>query len=231
MKILVAAPRETFARIEPVVVAMLARGHRVQIANGEGFDPDALPAAWRRGRGVAIVECPHERGDRWQADLGLLRALGDYAECLCHTGDADPPSSGCSTREIVAAVGGSGTSAEAAFCPSCAAALSADDVGRFTRAAGDAALANLAELARLAEQAVPAAEPFTAFLTGERPDAVFAPPASGATWQAEVVRSAATLGIPVVRSSGAADAVADDIERVHARRQPLSRWWPASLKR
>jgi hypothetical protein len=45
------------------------------------------------------------------------------------------------------------------------------------------------------------------------------------------VRSAATLGIPVVRSSGAADAVADDIERVHARRQPLSRWWPASLKR
>ena len=70
-----------------------------------------------------------------------------------------------------------------------------------------------------------------AFLDGECPDAVFVTPESRAPWQAEVVRSATTLGIPVVQSSGAIEAVIDDIERLHAQRQSASRWWPSSLKR
>jgi hypothetical protein len=183
---------------EGVLLSLADRGHTVRIATHRR--PEAAPPAALSGHPrIAFITCPGRRGDRWAEPVHELRTLRDYLRYLDHRFKSATKLRNRALRTMVKTV----THEERAHlvhrCPRCDARLVDDEVGQMLRGFGKQGLRNLSELLALMEDTVPSARVIEDFLRGEQPDVLLVTPLVNlGSYQADFVKSAKALGIPVV---------------------------------
>ena len=182
---------------EGVLLALAERGHRVRVAL-PNRRPDLQPPPSLAGHpSISFVSAPY-RGDAWAHPIHEMRTLRDYMRYLDARYDDAPKLRTRALRKMVAAVSCEHQSHLSAHCPYCQERLIDDQVGRMMLAFRKDGRRNLASLFTLMEETIPSDATVEAFLRAERPDVVLVTPLINfGSYQADYVKSARALGIPV----------------------------------
>ena len=199
MKVLFHVTLMTMLRhFEGVLLALADRGHQVRVAL-PNRRPDLLPPpALAEHPSIAFVRAPATRGDAWAHPIHELRSLRDYLRYLEPRYDGAPKLRTRALRKMVAAVSREHQSHLAAHCPHCQQRVVDDQVGRMMLAFRKEGRRNLAAMLRLMEATIPSDASVEAFLTSEAPDVVLVTPlVNFGSYQADYVKSAQALGVPV----------------------------------
>jgi len=199
VRILVHVTDPTFLRhFWSVLQSLARRGHTVRIASPEHRTDIPLPAALRGRERIEFLSCPEHRGDALGGRIGELRALRDSLRYLDRTFDGAPKLRARAFRKLLKGLSGGEHAHLAARCPHCAESLAGEEVARML--GGDAGLLpRLASLLAAVEDAIPSDGRIEAFLREERPDVmVVTPLVRIGSHQADYVKSAQALGVPVV---------------------------------
>jgi hypothetical protein len=183
---------------ESVLLALAERGHRVRIAL-PNRRPDLLPPpALADHPSISFVRAPATRGDEWAHPIHELRSLRDYLRYLEARYDGAPKLRTRALRKMVAAMTREHQSHLAAHCPHCDQRIVDDQVGRMMLAFKKEGRRNLSAMLGLMEATIPSDTSIEAFLTSEAPDVVLVTPLINfGSYQADYVKSAQALGIPV----------------------------------
>ena len=183
---------------ESVLLTLADRGHRVRVAL-PNRRPDLLPPPALAGHpSISFVRAPATRGDEWAHPIHELRSLRDYLRYLEARFEDAPKLRTRALRKMVAAVTREHQSHLAAHCPHCNQRIVDDQVGRMMLAFRKEGRRNLAAMLRLMEATIPSDASIEAFLTSEAPDVVLVTPLINfGSYQADYVKSAQALGIPV----------------------------------
>ncbi len=199
MKVLFHVTLMTMLRhFESVLLALADRGHQVRVAL-PNRRPDLLPPpALAEHPSISFVRAPATRGDAWAHPIHELRSLRDYLRYLEPRYDGAPKLRTRALRKMVAAVTREHQSHLAAHCPHCHQRVVDDQVGRMMLAFRKEGRRNLAAMLRLMEATIPSDASVEAFLAAEAPDVVLVTPLINfGSYQADYVKSAQALGIPV----------------------------------
>jgi hypothetical protein len=183
---------------EGVILALAERGHRVRVALPNRRPDLPPPAALAGHAAISFVTAPAHRGDEWAHPIHELRTLRDYMRYLDARYDDAPKLRTRALRKMVAAVSREHQSHLAAHCPHCNERLIDDEVGRMLLAFRKEGRRNLGSMLSLMEATIPSDSAIEAFLQTERPDVVLVTPLINfGSYQADYVKSARALGIPV----------------------------------
>jgi hypothetical protein len=183
---------------EGVLLALAERGHRVRVALPDRRPDLQPPPALAGHASISFVTAPAHRGDAWAHPIHELRTLRDYLRYLDARYDDAPKLRTRALRKMVAAVSREHQSHLAAHCPHCNERLIDDEVGRIMLAFRKEGRRNLASMLSLMEATIPSDSAIEAFLQTERPDVVLVTPLINfGSYQADYVKSAQALGIPV----------------------------------
>lgn len=183
---------------EGVLLELAERGHRVRVAL-PNRRPDLQPPPALVGRdSISFVTAPAHRGDAWAHPIHELRTLRDYLRYLDARYDGAPKLRTRALRKMVAAVSHEHQTHLAAPCPHCGERITDDQVGRMMLAFRKEGRRNLASMLALMEATIPSDRTIDTFLQDERPDVVLVTPlVNFGSYQADYVKSARALGIPV----------------------------------
>ena len=199
MRILFHVTLTTMLRhFESVLLELADRGHAVRVASHRRPEVGPPKALARHPR-IDFVSCPGRRGDAWIEPIHELRTLRDYMRYLDRRFASATKLRMRALRTMVKAI----THEERAHlvhkCPRCEARLVDDDVGRMFLGFGKKGLKNLNSLLALMEETIPSDATIEAFLRSERPDLLLVTPLINlGSYQADYVKSAKALGIPVL---------------------------------
>ena len=183
---------------EGVILALAERGHRVRVALPNRRPDLQPPAALADHASISFVTAPAYRGDAWAHPIHELRTLRDYLRYLDARYDGAPKLRTRALRKMAAAVTREHQTHLAARCPHCDERLIDDQVGRIMLAFRKEGRRNLASMLALMEATIPSDSAIEAFLQAERPDVVLVTPLINfGSYQADYVKSARALGIPV----------------------------------
>ncbi len=199
MRILVHVTDPTFLRhFWGVLHSLAKRGHTVRIASPERRADMPLPAALLGRERIEFISCPEYRGDALGPRIGELRALRDYLRYLDGAFDGTPKLRARAFKKLLKALSGGEHAHLSARCPDCASEFAGEDVMRMLgRETG--ILARFESLLTLVEDAIPSDGRIEAFVRGERPDVMLVTPLVRiGSHQADYVKSAQALGVPVV---------------------------------
>ena len=182
---------------EGVLLALAERGHRVRVAL-PNRRPDLQPPPSLAGhQSISFVSAPY-RGDAWAHPIHEMRTLRDYMRYLDARYDGAPKLRTRALRKMVAAVSCEHQSHLSTHCPYCKERITDDQVGRMMLAFRKDGRRNLASLFALMEETIPSDTTIEGFLQAERPDVVLVTPLINfGSYQADYVKSARALGIPV----------------------------------
>jgi hypothetical protein len=183
---------------EGVLLALAERGHQVRVAL-PNRRPDLLPPPALAGhKAISFVTAPATRGDAWAHPIHEMRSLRDYLRYLEPRYDHAPKLRTRALRKMVAAVTREHQSHIAAHCPHCDGRIVDDQVGRVMLAFKKEGRRNLTALFGLMEATIPSDPAIEEFLRSEAPDVVLVTPLINfGSYQADYVKSARALGIPV----------------------------------
>jgi hypothetical protein len=183
---------------EGVLLALAERGHRIRVAL-PNRRPDLLPpAALADHPSISFVRAPATRGDVWAHPIHEMRSLRDYLRYLEARYDGAPKLRTRALRKMVAAITREHQSHLAAHCPHCDERIVDDQVGRMMLAFKKEGRRNLSAMLGLMEATIPSDASIEAFLASEAPDVVLVTPLINfGSYQADYVKSAQALGIPV----------------------------------
>jgi hypothetical protein len=198
MRILLHVSLPTMLRhFESVLLSLADRGHTVHV--GYHRAPELpLPAALTAHERVAFVQAPGRRGDGWAEQIVELRGLRDYLRYLDKRFADAPKLRARALRKMVQAITDDERSHLVASCPRCDARLVDDEVGGMLLAFRKKGVANIGRLLAQMEATIPSDSTIEAFLREERPDIVLVTPLIFlGSYQADYVKSAKALGIPV----------------------------------
>lgn len=180
-----------------VVQSLARRGHTIRIASPPSDVP--VPADLAVEERISFVTCPGQRSDAWERRVYELRALRDYLRYF------DEPMQGAAKlrararQKLLKAITGGERRSLSASCPHCSTTFDDDAVIRMVLGAHEHAQPRLKSLLELMEDTIPSDRGIEAFLRAERPDLLLVTPlikiGSG---QADYVKSARALGVPVV---------------------------------
>jgi hypothetical protein len=195
VRILVQVTDTTMLRhFTDVMLALADRDHDVHVASSEGRADLPPPAALKDHPRISFMSCPERRGDEWAEWLPALRAIRDYLRYLePRFAAAGKLRSRARRKAVAATLGGEHVAAQ---CPRCSTTLEGDALMRMllpdeARRILDGNLAFL-------DATVPSDGGIQAFLREQDPDLVMVTPlVKFGTVQADYVKSAAALGIPV----------------------------------
>jgi hypothetical protein len=198
MKILVHVDLLTMLRhFDGVLVALAERGHAITIASPERGDvppPDAL----RNHERISFVDAPGRRGDRWAESVHELRLLRDYLRYLEPRFKRAGKLRTRAMRKMLTVMTDGERTHLVAKCPTCDERFVDEGVVRMLRGSG-AGQANLARLLALVEDTIPSDRAVEEFIQREQPDVlVVTPLIKFGSYQADVVKSARALGVPVL---------------------------------
>jgi hypothetical protein len=199
MRILFHVTLTTMLRhFEGVLLSLADRGHTVRVATHRR--PEAAPPAALSGHPrIAFITCPGRRGDRWAEPIHELRTLRDYLRYLEHRFKSATKLRDRALRTMVKTVTHEDRAHLVHRCPRCDARLVDDEVGQMLRGFGKQGVRNLSKLLALMEETIPSARVIEDFLRGEQPDVLLVTPLVNlGSYQADFVKSAKALGIPVV---------------------------------
>ena len=183
---------------ESVILALAERGHRVRVALPNRRPDLQPPPALAAHASISFVTAPAHRGDAWAHPIHEMRTLRDYMRYLDGRYDGAPKLRTRALRKMVAAVTREHQTHLAAHCPHCHERIKDDQVGRMMLAFRKEGRRNLASLLALMETTVPSDTALEAFLQAEQPDVVLVTPLINfGSYQADYVKSAQALGIPV----------------------------------
>lgn len=183
---------------ESVVLSLADRGHVVRIAWPGRRADIAPPRALAEHEGVTFVRCPATRGDVWAKPIHEMRLLADYLRYLEGPYKKAPKLRTRAVRKLVAGLSHEHQDHMTGYCPRCGERLVDDEVGYMLRGIGREARANLRRLLALMEATVASDAAIEAFLRAEDPDVLLVTPLINfGSYQADYVKSAAALGIPV----------------------------------
>jgi hypothetical protein len=199
MRILVQVTVTTMLRhFTDVLLELATRGHDVRIAVSDKRTDLPLPIALKDHSRISFTLCPGRRGDAWAERSIELRMIRDYLRYLEPAfKDADKLRSRARRKTIKALTNGR-KGHVSAHCPHCRARIADDDLVRTIFPEGSSGLDALADCLALIEDTLPSDRAIAAFLEEERPDALLVTPLIKiGSYQAEYVRSAKALGIPV----------------------------------
>lgn len=199
MRILFHLPRTNVLRhFDSVVLALAGDGHHVTIATPGRSNDWPLPEAVQSHPRIACRVCPEVREDEWRdaaTDFRTLVDTGHYLESPFF--EADKLRSRA-FRALAQTLTGERTRHLTARCPHCGIKLVDGELGSLRPQLGETASRRLHDLARLIEKAIPSDPGRERFLRDERPDIVLVSPlVRFGSEQADWVKSARTLGIPV----------------------------------
>lgn len=199
LRILLHVTHTTMLRhFEGVLLSLAELGHTIRIASSERRPDLTRPAALEAHERISFVACPARRGDEWGERIHELRTLSDYLRYLEKRFQAAPKLRDRALRKMVQAVTHGDRVHLVARCPQCDARLVDDEVGRMVLAFRKKGFQNLAGLLGLMEATVPSDGAIEAFLRAEQPDVVLVTPlVSIGSYQADYVKSARALGVPV----------------------------------
>jgi hypothetical protein len=183
---------------EGVLLELAGRGHRVRVAL-PNRRPDLLPPPALAGHAsISFVRAPGHRGDAWAHPIHELRTLRDYLRYLDGRYDDAPKLRTRALRKMVAAVTHEHQSHLSARCPHCNERIVDDQAGRMLLAFRKDGRRNLSSMLALMETTIPSDTTIEAFLQEEAPDVVLVTPLINfGSYQADYVKSARALGIPV----------------------------------
>lgn len=200
LRILVHVTLTTMLRhFESVLLALADRGHVIRIASPDRRRDLAPPPPLAANERISFVSCPGRRGDDWAEAIHGLRSVRDYVRYTEGRFSTAPKLRARALRKMVKAITLEERAHLVARCPRCDARLVDDDIGRMLLAAGKAGQAGLAQLLALMEATIPSDPTIEAFLRTEQPDVVLVTPLiSIGSYQADYVKSAKALGLPVV---------------------------------
>jgi hypothetical protein len=199
MRVLFQVTATTFLRhFTDVVLTLAARGHAVRVAHSENPPDLPPPAALKDNPRISFVDAPAAGDGPSRAALTEVRALRDYLVYLHGAHDAAPKLRGRALRKAIKTLSGDTHRHLGIECPHCHHAIEDDSLVQALRARYPLGPAGLAERLATIEAAVPADGRVEAFLRKERPDVVVVTPLIWiGSQQAEYVKSAQALGIPV----------------------------------
>lgn len=199
MRILFNVTLTTMLRhFESVVLSLADRGHTVRIAWPGRRADIAPPPALAGHAGVSFVKCPATRSDKWAKPIHEMRLLADYLRYLEGPYKKAPKLRTRAVRKLVAGLSHEHQDHMTAYCPRCSARLVDDEVGYMLRGVGKKGRANLRRLLAMMEATVASDEGIDAFLRSEQPDVLLVTPLINfGSYQADYVKSAVALGIPV----------------------------------
>ena len=183
---------------EGVILALAERGHRVRVALPNRRPDLQPPPALAAHPSISFVTAPAHRGDAWAHPIHELRTLRDYLRYLDGRYEHAPKLRTRALRKMVAAVTCEHESHIAAHCPHCHERMVDDQLGRMLFPFRKEGRRNLAALFALMERTIPSDPAIEAFLQAEEADAVLVTPLINfGSYQADYVKSAQALGIPV----------------------------------
>jgi hypothetical protein len=183
---------------ESVLIALADRGHVIRIASHRSPEIPP-PAALVAHPSIAFITSPGRRGDEWTTPIHELRALRDYIRYLDRRFKSATKLRSRALRTAVKAVTHDERAHLVHRCPKCDARLVDDEVGQMLRGFGKQGVKNLDKLLALMERTVPSATVLEDFLKAEQPDLLLVSPLVNlGSYQADFVKSAKALGIPVV---------------------------------
>jgi hypothetical protein len=182
---------------EGVLLSLADRGHTVTIAYHRGQDV-APPASLTGHSRILFVSSPGRRGDDWSEQIVELRSLRDYLRYLDKRFADAPKLRARALRKMVQAITDDERSHLVANCPRCDARLVDDEVGAMLLGFRKKGVANIHRLLAHMEATIPSDTTIEAFLREQRPDAMLVTPLIFlGSYQADFVKSAKALGIPV----------------------------------
>ena len=198
MRILFHVSLPTMLRhFEGVLLLLAERGHTVRIAYHRGQELPLPPALAGHER-IAFVPAPGRRGDEWSEQIVELRSLRDYLRYLDKRFADAPKLRARALRKMVQAVTEDERSHLVASCPRCEARLVDDEVGSMLLAFRKKGVSNIGRLLAQMEATIPSDRTIETFLTEQQPDVVLVTPLIFlGSYQADYVKSAKALGIPV----------------------------------
>jgi hypothetical protein len=183
---------------ESLLLLLADRGHTVTIASPLRRTDLPRPPALEDHERISFVASPGRRGDRWSQPIHELRTLRDALRYLERPYSAAAKLRERALRKLVTALSHEEHNHLVARCPRCEARLVDDEAGRVMLPLGKRARENLRRLLALMEDTIPSAAPIEDFLRSQRPDVVMVTPLINfGSYQADYVKSAKALGIPV----------------------------------
>jgi len=182
---------------ESVLLSLADRGHSVRIAFHRGQDLP-LPAGLTSHERIEFAAAPGRRGDEWSEQIVELRSLRDYLRYLEPRFADAPKLRARALRKMVQAVTDEERTHLVASCPRCDARLVDDEVGAMLLGFRKKGMANINRLLAHMEATIPSDALIESFLREQAPDAVLVTPLIFlGSYQADYVKSAKALGIPV----------------------------------
>ena len=184
---------------ESVLLTLADRGHAIRIASSDRHPELLPPPALAAHDRISFTSCPGRRGDQWGEAIHSLRSVRDYTRYLEGRFKTASKLRARALRKLVKAMTDDERSHLIAHCPRCDERLVDDEIGRMILALGKTGHANLQKLLALIEATIPSDGAIEAFLRAERPDIVLVTPLINlGSYQADYVKSAKALGVPVV---------------------------------
>lgn len=198
MKILFHVDLLTMLRhFDGVLLELAGRGHTISVASPERGDVPA-PSSIRSDSRIAFIDAPGRRGDRWAESVYELRVMRDFLRYLEPRFKRAGKLRTRALRKMLAVMTDEERTHLVARCPSCAERFVDEDVIQMLRGSR-AGQAKLARLLALVEDTIPSDAAIERFLQAERPDIVVVTPLiKFGSYQADIVKSARALGLPVV---------------------------------
>lgn len=201
LRILVHVSLITMLRhFEGVLLELARRGHTIRIASPEGRSDTPPGAALRDQERISFVDAPPRRGDAWAERVYQLRSMRDYLRYLDPSFASATKLRGRAMRKMVKAMTDDKAQHLKARCPHCSGKV-ADELFAQTlqQSFNETGKANVSALFALMEETIPSDARTETFLRSERPDVLFLTPlVKIGSYQADYVKSAKALGIPVV---------------------------------
>ena len=196
MRILFQVTLHTMLRhFTDVVLELANRGHDIQVASLDGRDV-VPPLALRDHQRISFVHCPGRRGDDWAERVHELRAVRDYLRYL-----EEPFRHAEKLRKRALRKAFNAVTMQAHFkmrCPHCQENIADDELVHALFERHPQGAATLADRLALIEATIPSDPQIESFLRQARPDVmVVTPLIKIGSYQADYVKSAKTLGIPV----------------------------------
>ena len=200
LRILVHVSLITMLRhFEGVILELARRGHTVRIASPEGRSKVPPGALLRDRERISFVDAPPRRSDAWAERVYQFRCVRDYLRYLEPRFAHATKLRGRAMRKMVSAMTDDTATHLKARCPHCDRTIVDEHFARSILRPKDSARANVAALFALMEQTIPSDARIEAFLRAERPDLLLVTPlVKLGSYQADYVKSAKALGIPVV---------------------------------
>jgi len=192
--------RTMLRHFESVVLELARRGHTVRIASAVDRKDVPPPASLLQDARISFVEVAENRTDAWAERIVELRMWRDYLRYLDKRFEHAPKLRARTVRKFAAAVTHDERTHLVGFCPHCNGRLVDNEVGVILRTGlSKKGFNNLRSLLALVEDTIPSDPAIDALLRQEQPDVlVVTPLIKLASQQPEFVKSARTLGIPVV---------------------------------